>query len=320
MNSFIPEEKENPVVTLKAQAGNFNFSMLRAGEGNFEANSGHQAYEDIDRMNFVISGKSIDKIFTKVLINIDKKEFDTIWEEYCKGPKIPSDKKTDQYKEEVEKFYNIGKGHAHLLPKNQNEDYRLFAKEVFKEMFKHAKAEVPSDSILEELVINCNQAGYEAASLVQAQLALGQHSFIIKSPEKVININHISQNNVSVRSDMTLPMFLQKSDGTIGDKVCDLPSSLEFTLESQDGKDGVTYTNGNLSLTVPRELKNYKIDGKNLFDIIKEYFQKFCEKLGFKFEVEIEDGLGDPLEVNSCVEDPNVDHLSNKHGTPGVDD
>ncbi|WP_370274402.1 hypothetical protein [Wolbachia endosymbiont of Psylliodes chrysocephala] len=40
MNSFIPQEKENPIVTLKAQAEKFGFSRLRAGKDNAEANSG----------------------------------------------------------------------------------------------------------------------------------------------------------------------------------------------------------------------------------------------------------------------------------------
>ncbi len=46
-------------------------------------------------------------------------------------------------------------------------------------MFRYAGAEVPSDAILEELVTNCNQAGYEAAPFIQTQLALGQ-SFIVR--------------------------------------------------------------------------------------------------------------------------------------------
>lgn len=50
-------------------------------------------------------------------------------------------------------------------------------------MFRYAGAEVPSDAILEELVTNCNQAGYEAAPFIQTQLALGQ-SFIVENPKK----------------------------------------------------------------------------------------------------------------------------------------
>jgi hypothetical protein len=71
-------------------------------------------------------------------------------------------------------------------------------------------------------------------------------------------------------------------------KLGELSSSLGFTLESQDGKDDVIYKGGKLSFTVSRKLRDYKIDGRSLFDIIKEYFYKFCEKLGFKFETETE--------------------------------
>ncbi|MDM8335466.1 hypothetical protein [Wolbachia pipientis] len=312
MSSSTPEEKKNLVATLKAQAKNFNFSMLRVSKDNAEANSGYQAYKDIDRMNFVIDGKSVDKILIKALINRDKKEFDKIWEEYCQDSKIP--KKTDQ--EEVKRFYNLGKEHAHLLLKKGDKNYYPFAKQVFIELFKYAKAkaEVPSDFILEELITNCNQAGYEAASLVQVQLALG-HLFVVASSKRVMNISYIgkNQNNVSIRSDMKLPIFLQNSEGELGDEVCDLSSSLEFTLESQNEKDGVTYTNGTLSLVVPRKLRDYKMDGRSLFDLIKEYFYKFCEKLGFKLETKIEHSFGE-LRADSYLKGVQLPLYCNEHG------
>jgi hypothetical protein len=54
--------------------------------------------------------------------------------------------------------------------------------------------------------------------------------------------------------------------------------------------------------------KKYKDNGKNLFDIIKEYFEILCAKLGFKFEIkmQIEHGLGPSLKV-----------LDNTISTPG---
>ncbi|MFP3033373.1 MAG: hypothetical protein ACEY3M_20490 [Wolbachia sp.] len=85
---------------------------------------------------------------------------------------------------------------------------------------------------------------------------------------------------------------------TLDDKVCDLSSSLEFTLHSQDGKDGATYKDGKLSLTVPKRLKDYNIGDKNLFDVIKECFQKLCEKFGF-FKIKIGHDLDKQLKVNS---------------------
>ncbi|MFJ5388538.1 hypothetical protein [Wolbachia endosymbiont of Drosophila bicornuta] len=75
----------------------------------------------------------------------------------------------------------------------------------------------------------------------------------------------------------------------------------------------VTYTNGNLSLTVPERLKDYNIGDKSLFDIIKEYFQKLCERLGF-FKIKIEHGLGDPLEVSDHLENMEPPIRSNEHG------
>ncbi|WP_167896103.1 hypothetical protein [Wolbachia endosymbiont of Brugia pahangi] len=51
-----------------------------------------------------------------------------------------------------------------------------------------------------------------------------------------------------------------------------------------------------------------------MFDITKECFQKLCEKLGF-FKNKIEHGLGNPLEVNSCVKNPDVDPFNNERET-----
>ncbi|BEP32311.1 MAG: hypothetical protein WBIAU2_05380 [Wolbachia endosymbiont of Drosophila biauraria] len=218
-----------------------------------------------------------------------------LWKNHCENSKTANHQKTDSYKKEFEEFYNAGQRYIHLLPteKDENKDYRSFAKEVFKKMFRYAGAEVPSDAILEELVTNCNQAGYEAAPFIQTQLALGQ-SFIVENPKKVINIDCANQNNVRIRSDMRLPILSVKNQVMHGDKICNLSSSLEFTIESHNGEDFVTYRDGKLSLTIPKELKNYKDNSKSLFDIIKEYFQKFCAKLGFKPEtkIQIEHGFG----------------------------
>ncbi|MGL9725602.1 MAG: hypothetical protein ACR5KV_02640 [Wolbachia sp.] len=57
--------------------------------------------------------------------------------------------------------------------KDESKDYRLFAKEIFKQMFRYAQVEAPSDSILEKLITNCNQVGYCAALFVRIQFALG---------------------------------------------------------------------------------------------------------------------------------------------------
>ncbi|GFR08666.1 uncharacterized protein TNCT_412571 [Trichonephila clavata] len=112
---------------------------------------------------------------------------------------------------------------------------------------------------------------------------------------------------------MKLPIFFQRSDGKAGDKVCDLSSSIEFTIESQNDKDDVIYKDGKLSLTAPKRLKDYNMGDKNLFDIIKECFQKLCEKFGF-FKIKIGHELDKQPKVNSHLESVEPPAHSNEHG------
>lgn len=226
-----------------------------------------------------------------------------LWKNHCEDPKTTDHQKTDSYKKEFEEFYNAGQRYIHLLPteRDENKDYRSFAKEVFKKMFRYAGAEVPSDAILEELITNCNQAGYGAGIFNESHAALSSCSLTPHNPKKALNIYCTDHNRIKVTSDMAMPITTIDNPE---EKICDLSSSLEFTLESQDGKNSITYKEGTLSLTIPEELKNYKDNGKTLFDIIKEYFQKFRAKLGFKPEtkIQIEHSLGTQIKVNNYLD------------------
>ncbi len=146
-------------------------------------------------------------------------------------------------------------------------------------MFKHAGAQVPSDPILEELVTHCNQAGYEGALFTQ--ISLSKYGLMLQNPVKVINIDCTDINHITVKSDMIIPIV--KSDDP-EEEACRINSSLEFTLESQDGKDGVTYKDGKLLLTISEKLKDYPVvdemqQSKSLFDVIKEIFLQLIEKV-----------------------------------------
>lgn len=293
MNNSIQEKNENPVVTLKAQAEKFDFSRLRAGKENVGANSGKQMHLDFPRMKFIINKKDIDQDFIKQL-----------------------------YERHAGLIENDGNG---------EKNYRQFAKEVFQEMFKYAEAQVPSGSILEELVTNCNQAGYEFIYTPFMEALNSKHKLHMDVNSsnvcrRVLIDCEKNSDSVGVRCDTSMiPIQVSGEEA----RVCDISFSLEFTLESQEGKDDVIYKDGKLSLTVPRKLRDYKIDGRSLFDTIKEYFYKFCEKLGFKFEVEIEhnfeeeDSLYEGEEYNfegarlvfqeqpqNYIEDPDVDPLN----------
>lgn len=51
-------------------------------------------------------------------------------------------------------------------------------------MFRYAGAEVPSNAILEELVTNCNQAGYGAGIFNESHAALSSCNLTPHSPKK----------------------------------------------------------------------------------------------------------------------------------------
>ncbi|MDR0289119.1 MAG: hypothetical protein LBH78_03645 [Rickettsiales bacterium] len=305
----------NPIITLKDKTKEFDFSKLRADKSNVGANSGATMYVDFERMNFFINEKNIDKILMKVLINRNKKEFDKIWEEYYESSGILADKKTDQHKEEVEHFYNIGQKYGYLLPEKGDTNYRPFAKEVFKEMFKYAGVETPSNSILEELVTNCNQSGYVGSLLGDESKPLTKvsfkHGLSFQSIDYTVNINFSNTNCAIIEIEEPISVCAIENPH----EKMHMHSSLRFTLESQNGKDGVTYRDGKLLLNISEKLKNYQDGNKSLFDVIKEYFQKFCEKLGFKFEIktQIEHNLDNSLKVNTHLESVKPPVCSNNY-------
>ncbi len=274
MNGSTPKEKENPIVTLRAQAEKFGFSRLRAGKDNAEANSGATMYVDLPRMKLVIQNKVITK-------------------------------------ELVDELYNK---HTNLISNDKNK-YRQFVKQVFTELFEYAEAEVPNDSILEELITNCNQAAYVGALYGKGGpiLHLAETYGLLFQSNHVTHINCSDPSHAAIRIEEKIAV---RTFAELEEELCKLDSSLEFTLKSQGDKN-VTYEDGKLSLTVPKRLKDYNIGDKNLFDVIKECFQKFCERLGF-FKIKIEHGLDKPPKGNSHLENMEPPIHSNEYGnTPG---
>ncbi|MGL9731953.1 MAG: hypothetical protein ACR5KX_04100 [Wolbachia sp.] len=137
-------------------------------------------------------------------------------------------------------------------------------------MFEYAEAAVPSDPILEELITNCNQSSYYVGGLVINVFvpALFSHELMINVPQGqgTIHINCTNRNCVSDRFDSKMSItdtkLLTNGRNSKEATICQLNSSLEFTLESQDGKYGITYKKGKLSFTVPQELENYHTNNK----------------------------------------------------------
>ncbi|WP_253300190.1 hypothetical protein [Wolbachia endosymbiont of Chironomus riparius] len=204
--------------------------------------------------------------------------------------------------------------------KDKNDDYCPFVKEFFKEMFQYAGAEVPHDSILEELTTNCNQAGYVGSLVGGTDKPLGKitqnHGFSFDvEKNKTIHINCDNENCVILKVDEHINICdISKPAEVVEGKIA---HSLEFKLESQNDKKDVTYKDGKLLLIVPNELKNYTIGEKKLFDVIKEYFEAFCRKLGFNFEIKIEHNFTKPpLTRTNPVEQVEPSNKNQERTTP----
>ncbi|WP_168464121.1 hypothetical protein [Wolbachia endosymbiont of Ctenocephalides felis wCfeT] len=92
--------------------------------------------------------------------------FDNVWKKHCEKREIADHQKTEEYERDFKKFYNAGKKCSYSLPIG-NEDYQLIVEEMFKVMFKHARAETPMPLIMEKLIKGCHQAGYEFVQFSQ---------------------------------------------------------------------------------------------------------------------------------------------------------
>lgn len=220
------DQGSNTATTLEFQLTQALLDRVKANKGNGNANSGKQAQLDLDRMNFVINGKTINEEYVRELYN----------------------------------RYN------HLIS-NGKQDYRLFAKQVFTEMFTHAGAEVPNDSILEELVTNCNQAGYDGSLLLQLFSIFFKYNLQLPDAnDRQIEIVCNNQGFLNIKYCPSMPVKQQGANI----EICRLDAILEFILKSQNGE--VEYEDGKVTFTVPEKLKHYQANGKSLLGDIEEYF------------------------------------------------
>ncbi|MFP3023716.1 MAG: hypothetical protein ACEY3K_12815 [Wolbachia sp.] len=89
---------------------------------------------------------------------------------------------------------------------NQN-DQRQIAKHVFTKMFEHAKAEIPNDNLLEELINSCNQAGYDGSLLMQlSPIFLGHDLQLPDVNDRHIEIVCSDQDSLNIKYCPNMPV------------------------------------------------------------------------------------------------------------------
>lgn len=243
------------VNALKSQVKELKHADLGAkglsSDGWYEIYSGNTTYKDLNRFgDITINGQKVTNEFIKEL--------------YSK--------------------------HESLLIRDENEgdNYRPFLKAVFTEMFKHAGAIVPNDLIIEELITNYNQAGYPGFLKLNYSKALVPFDLMASCSERIsIHMEYNDPNHLrcfSGTESVGVSCFTDRYR-LLNDELCDLSSSVEFNLKCKG--ENVTYEDGKVLLTIPKELENYKAGDDSLLDKLTdiinklvEYFKKLCEKLG----------------------------------------
>ncbi|CAG9864800.1 unnamed protein product [Phyllotreta striolata] len=133
-------------------------------------------------------------------------------------------------------------------------------------MFEHAKAEIPNDNLLEELITSCNQAGYDGSLLMQLPpIFLGHDLQLPDANDRHIEIVCSDQDSLNIKYCPNMPVK------QLGKEICRVDAILEFTLKFRDSK--VEYENGKVTFAIPEQLENYKADGKSLLDEINRHFK-----------------------------------------------
>ncbi|WP_353281101.1 hypothetical protein [Wolbachia endosymbiont (group B) of Horisme vitalbata] len=206
----------------------------------------------------------------------------------------------------IEKLYSK---HKDLILEDENgrKNYSPFLKQIFIKIFEYAGAEVPSDSIMEELITNYHQEGYNHFLFLHILKALSPFGLLVLDSNIIITYSMDCRDSNCLKLNFSMDCIKVRSSDLVNDiKTPGFYSSVEFKLKCK-GRN-VTYEDGKVLINIPKELKNYKASGRSLCDITIEYFQEFFGNLGFKFETKVEHILGEPLKV---LKDVNTYHDKN---------
>ncbi|MEC4735034.1 MAG: hypothetical protein O7161_03775 [Wolbachia endosymbiont of Halictus tumulorum] len=206
----------------------------------------------------------------------------------------------------IEELYSK---HKDLILEDENgrKNYSPFLKQIFIKIFEYAGAEVPSDSIMEELITNYHQEGYNHFLFLHILKALSPFGLLVLDSNIIITYSMDCRDSNCLKFNFSMDCIKVCSINPVNDiKTPNFHSSIKFKLKSK-GRS-ITYEDGKVLINIPKELKNYKASGRSLCDITIEYFQEFFGNLGFKFETKVEHSLGEPLKV---LKDVNTYHDKN---------
>ncbi|WP_339045508.1 hypothetical protein [Candidatus Mesenet endosymbiont of Agriotes lineatus] len=147
---------------------------------------------------------------------------------------------------------------------NSNEnDYLLFLTEAFRKTFKDAKAKIPNESILKELIANCCQ--YQ--SFINTKVLLSSNLIPVEQQRNAVHINCNSSNCVELKINREQDIISKDKENSWKGSSIPLSSSLEFKLKSNDNE--IEYTDGKLFLTLTSKSMEVEQDRSLFFRLIE---------------------------------------------------
>jgi hypothetical protein len=284
-------QDNNPTNIIRATAKEFNYKSLLSQdeEGNIGKNnsssSGATMYADFSRKNFVINGKKVE-----VLSNNEKEAINQNNNNRQKKDEYHLKKTLEEYSDLIDR----------TDPSTVN--YRPAVKQIWQDMFKITNTTVPDDAIIEELITNCNQAGYDAffslkissVEVISAFDPTMDRAIHPRYEQCITSIKCNDSKSVTIEIQQLITMYEKDKSMNIH-----IPSSVKFTIESTE--NGINYKNGEVSMSIPKDLQNITKENKTIFDIILELFQNLCEKLGFSTDIKIEHKLDPETNFSNSI-------------------
>lgn len=170
----------------------------------------------------------------------------------------------------IEELYSK---HKDLILEDENgrKNYSSFLKQIFIKIFEYAGAEVPSDSIMEELITNYHQEGYNHFLFLHILKALSPFGLLVLDSNIIITYSMDCRDSNCLKFNFSMDCIKVCSINPVNDiKTPNFHSSIKFKLKSK-GRS-ITYEDGKVLINIPKELKNYKASGRSLCDITIEYF------------------------------------------------
>ncbi|XGA08374.1 MAG: hypothetical protein U0X86_000594 [Wolbachia endosymbiont of Xenopsylla cheopis] len=257
---------------LKTQMKDFNWKKLKAQE-NESVISGYQTLIDLPRMDLIINGVEIDrnlviKFVEEVKNNSSSKELKKLIDSRFDDETIEVLTNESEEKESFIKLRNDC----------NKQYYHQVLTEAFLKVFQHAKAKVPSEHLIQELIVNLNQAGYYGTLCHGVFIpSIMGCNLVPHSSTQMVHINCDDVDRIELKISEKINMSKQGCSNPIEEVLASLSGLVKFTLQN-DKDNNINYVGMELSDITLQVSEEWTLEqNKGLFLKLIEWIQNFLQ-------------------------------------------